>query len=141
MTEDLLWPAYTSPADLAAIEAVPLSARGLPESSYALLLRAATRWPDRMAITVLPEAARWREPLRRTFAELLGDVHRYANLLHRLGAKRPDAVALISPNCAERLVPQQRPATGPVASSRAAVRRPGCQRADWALPPRDCRRG
>jgi fatty-acyl-CoA synthase len=101
MTEDLLWPAYTSPADLAAIEAVPLSARGLPESTYALLVRAATRWPDRTAITVLPEAARWREPLRRTFAELLGDVHRYANLLHRLGVRRRDAVALMSPNCAD----------------------------------------
>ena len=63
--------------------------------------RAATRWPDRTAITVLPEAARWREPLRRTFAELLADVHRYANLLHGLGVRRGDAVALMAPNCAE----------------------------------------
>ena len=40
--EDLLWPRYAEPADLAAIEAVPLAARGLPESTYALLARAAT---------------------------------------------------------------------------------------------------
>ncbi|RZU74390.1 fatty-acyl-CoA synthase [Micromonospora kangleipakensis] len=101
MTGPLLWPDYARPADLAAIEAVPLAARGLPESTYALLSRAATRWPDRTALTVLPDAARWREPLGRTFAELLADVHRYANLFHDLGVRRGDAVALMSPNCAE----------------------------------------
>ncbi|MGC1211667.1 MAG: acyl-CoA synthetase [Micromonospora sp.] len=101
MTGPLLWPDYATPADLAAIEAMPLEARGLPESTYALLAGAATRWPDRTAITVLPDADRWREPLRRTFAELLADVHRYANLLHDLGVRRGDPVALMSPNCAE----------------------------------------
>ncbi|MDB4873156.1 MAG: AMP-binding protein [Gemmatimonadales bacterium] len=103
MTDDLLWPRYTEPSDLAAIEAVPLEARGLPESTYALLVRAAERWPDRLALTVLPDAARWREPLRCTVAELLADVHQYANLLHRLGVRRGHAVALMSPNCAELL--------------------------------------
>lgn len=99
-----LWPRYAEPADLAAIEAVPLAERGLPESTYALLLRAAAWWPEHPATTVLPEAARWREPVRRTFAELLADVHRYANLLRDLGVRRSDAVALMSPNCAD-LVP------------------------------------
>lgn len=104
MTADLLWPRYAEPCDLAAIEAVPLEARNLPETTYALLVRAAERWPDRLALTVLPDAARWDEPLQRTFAGLLGDVHQYANLLHRLGVRRGDAVALMSPNCAE-LIP------------------------------------
>ncbi|MEV0248870.1 acyl-CoA synthetase [Nocardia sp. NPDC050712] len=102
--EELLWPRYTGPDDLAAIEAVPLERRGLPESTYALLRRAATIWPERTAITVLPEAARWREPLCRSYSELLADVHRYANLLHTLGVGRQDAVALLAPNCAA-LVP------------------------------------
>ncbi|MFI9158251.1 acyl-CoA synthetase [Kitasatospora aureofaciens] len=104
MTEDLLWPRYRGPGDLAAIESVPLDARGLPGSTYDLLVRAAGTWPDRTALTVLPEAARWREPVRLTFAGLLERVHRYANLLHRLGVRRGDAVALMAPNCAE-LVP------------------------------------
>ena len=104
MTDASLWPACAGPSDLAAIEAVPLAERGLPESTYALLLRAAGWWPDHPATTVLPEAARWREPVRRTFAELLADVHRYANLLRDLGVRRGDAVALLSPNCAD-LVP------------------------------------
>ncbi|MEV5713028.1 acyl-CoA synthetase [Amycolatopsis mediterranei] len=101
---DLLWPQYDSPADLAAIEAVPLADRGLPESTYALLVRAAARWPERSALSVLPEATRWVEAGSRTFVELLADVHRFANLLHRLGIRRGDAVALIAPNCAE-LIP------------------------------------
>ncbi|MFE6923039.1 acyl-CoA synthetase [Nocardia sp. NPDC057663] len=102
--EDILWPRYAEPEDLIAIESVPLSARGLPDSTYALLVRAAARWSERNAITVLPDATRWREPLRRTYGELLADVHRYANLLHELGVRRTDAVGLIAPNCAE-LIP------------------------------------
>ncbi len=104
MAEDLLWPRYSDPGDLAAIEAVPLADRGLPESTYALLVRAATLWPERTAISVLPDAARWHDPDDRTFAGLLSDVHRYANLLRELGIRRGDAVALMSPNCAD-LIP------------------------------------
>ncbi|HEY2305926.1 MAG TPA: AMP-binding protein, partial [Streptosporangiaceae bacterium] len=102
--EDLLWPAYAGPADLAAIEAVPLADRGLPGSTYQLLTRAAARWPDRTAISVLPDATRWRAPQRETFAGLLAGAHRYANLLHSVGVRRGEAVALMSQNCAE-LIP------------------------------------
>src|SRR6185312_10546587 len=84
-----------------AIEAVPLADRGLPESTYALLTRAATLWPDRIAVSVLPDAERWQQPAQRTFAQLLAGVHRCANLLHELGVRRTDAVALMAPNCAE----------------------------------------
>ncbi|MGW5746575.1 acyl-CoA synthetase [Amycolatopsis sp. NPDC003861] len=104
MTGASLWPRCAGPADLAAIEAVPLAERGLPESTYALLRRAAAWWPEHPATTVLAEAARWREPVRRTFGELLADVHRYANLLHDLGIRRGDAVAVMAPNCAD-LIP------------------------------------
>ncbi|WP_227985224.1 acyl-CoA synthetase [Nocardia spumae] len=102
--EELLWPRYAEPDDLATIEAVPLAARGLPESTYALLARAARLWPERNATTVMPEAARWREPFRRSYSELLAEVHRYGNLLYELGVRRTDAVALIAPNCAQ-LIP------------------------------------
>ena len=101
MTTNLLWPRYATPADLTDIESIPLAERGLPESTYELLARAARRWPDRTALTVLPDATRWTEPSRRTFFELLSDVHETANALHDLGIQRYDAVALISPNCDE----------------------------------------
>ncbi|OHV04440.1 acyl-CoA synthetase [Mycobacterium talmoniae] len=101
MNTDLLWPRYAGPADLRAIEAVPLAQRGLPASTYQILLRAATAWPERIAISVLPDGQRWQQPVQRTFGQLLGDVHRTANLLRRLGVRRGDAVGLIAPNCDE----------------------------------------
>jgi fatty-acyl-CoA synthase len=104
MSGGALWPRYAEPGDVAKIETVPLAERGLPESTYALLARAARLWPRKVALTVLPEAARWREPYQRTFAELLGDVHRIANSLRHFGVQRGDAVALTAPNCAE-LIP------------------------------------
>src|SRR6266511_4307279 len=98
---DLLWPTYDAPGDLAGIEAVPLADRGLPGTTYQLLVRAARLWPDRVALSVLPDGERWQHPAARTYAELLKDVHRYANVFHALGVRRSDGVALLAPNCAE----------------------------------------
>jgi acyl-CoA synthetase (AMP-forming)/AMP-acid ligase II len=99
--DDLLWPTYNGPGDLAAIEAVPLAERGLPGTTYELLVRAAGLWPDRVALSVLPDGEAWEQPSERTFAELLADVHRYANTFHALGVRRTDGVALLAPNCDE----------------------------------------
>jgi fatty-acyl-CoA synthase len=101
VTDNLLWPRYTTPADLNDIESIPLAERGLPESTYALLARAASLWPDRRALTVLPDATRWNDPSHRTFGELLVEVHKTANMLRDLGVQRHNAVAIISPNCEE----------------------------------------
>jgi acyl-CoA synthetase (AMP-forming)/AMP-acid ligase II len=98
---DLLWPAYDGPGDLAEIEAVPLADRGLPGTTYELVVRAARLWPHRVAMSVLPDAERWEQPVDRTFADLLADVHRYANVFHSLGVGRADGVALLAPNCDE----------------------------------------
>jgi fatty-acyl-CoA synthase len=101
MMDDLLWPTYDGPGDLAAIEAVPLADRGLPGTTYELLARAAGLWPDRVALSVLPDGEQWAQPSERTFAELLADVHSYANVFHGLGVRRTDGVALLAPNCDE----------------------------------------
>ncbi|MUL65636.1 acyl-CoA synthetase [Mycobacterium sp. CBMA 234] len=100
MSSNLLWPKYSDLTDLAEIEAVPLSDRGLPSSTYAALVRAAELWPDRVAVSVLRDGQDWEHPERRTFGQLLHDVHQVANLLHDLGIQRGDAVAVIAPNCA-----------------------------------------
>ena len=99
--DDLLWPRYDGPRDLAAIEAVPMAERGLPGTTYQLLARAADLWPDRVALSVLPDGERWEQPAERSYAELLMEVHRYANVLHTLGVRRTDGVALLAPNCDE----------------------------------------
>ena len=98
---DLLWPTYDGPGDLAAIESVPLADRGLPATTHELLVRAARLWPDRVARSVLPDGDRWDQPAERTFAELLADVHRYANVFHALGVRRTDGIALLAPNTDE----------------------------------------
>jgi fatty-acyl-CoA synthase len=97
---DLLWPRFDGPEDLAAVEAVPLSERGLPASTYELVTRAAALWPERPALTVLPSGERWEEPERWTFADLSAAVHRYANTFTASGVGRGDTVALLSPNTA-----------------------------------------
>ena len=99
MIEAKLWPEYSSPADLPAIETIPLADRRLPESTYAILRRAASRWPDRIATSVLPDGVRWEHPSRRTFGQLHAQVLRAANLLHSSGIRRTDPVVLLSPNC------------------------------------------
>jgi acyl-CoA synthetase (AMP-forming)/AMP-acid ligase II len=99
--DDLLWPTYDVPGDLPNIEAVPLADRELPGTTYELLARAAGLWPERVALSVLPNGDRWEQPSERTFAELLMDVHRFANVLHALGVRRTDGVALLAPNCEE----------------------------------------
>lgn len=99
MTPDILWPKYDAPGDLVEIEKIPLADRGLPATTYELLVRAADLWPTRTAVTVLPDADRWEQPFSRTYAALLADVHCAANQLHAHGVRRDDAVALLSPNC------------------------------------------
>jgi fatty-acyl-CoA synthase len=98
-----LWPRFSGPADLTEVERTPLSQRGLPASTYDLVTRAAELWPDRPAVSVLPDAERFHLPLVRTFAELAGDVHRAAAVLAGLGVTRGEAVAVVSVNCAEML--------------------------------------
>lgn len=107
-TTERWWPPHATPADLPAVEAVPLADRGLPATTYELLRHAAAlrpgQGPEHAALLVLPDAARWEDPVGVSYAALLADVHRTANALHRRGVRRTDAVTLLSPNCAE-LVP------------------------------------
>ncbi|MCF6390953.1 acyl-CoA synthetase [Mycobacterium sp. MBM] len=101
MSVDLLWPAAQSPSDLEAIEAVPLDRRGLPASTYDLVLRAAQLWPDRTAVTVLADGTDYQRCARRTFGQLAADVTRCAKALRHCGVGRRDAVLLIGDNCDE----------------------------------------
>lgn len=97
----MLWPATQSPLDLAVVEQVPLESRGLPASTYDVVLRAGRLWPDRTAVTVISDGADYARNVRRTFGELAADVTRTAKALRQCGIRRGDAVLLISPNCDE----------------------------------------
>ena len=101
MTTESLWPAAQSPDDLLAIEGMPLESRGLPTSTYDVVLRAARLWSDRTAVIVLPDGTDYRRFASRTFGELAADVTKAAKALRSLGVGRRDAVLLSSPNCDE----------------------------------------
>ena len=75
------------------IEVLPL-----PESTYQLLLDAATAWPDGIATQWIPDPADHSRCLAWTYAELAGTVTRIANALTALGVRRQDAVTLSSVN-------------------------------------------
>jgi fatty-acyl-CoA synthase len=93
--------AVKSLSDIAAIEAVPLMERELPESTYAALVASAKRTPDAPALTFLPSADRLDETHVWTYAELVADVTRAANVLAALGVATDRPVAFVLPNLPE----------------------------------------
>ena len=85
-------------SDIAAIEAIPLSERALPESSYAALVEASKRSPDGQALSFFLSADRLDEAHVWTYAELVADVTRAANLFAALGVAADRPVAYVLPN-------------------------------------------
>lgn len=98
------WPTFETPEDVERIEAVPLADRDLPATTYQVVRRAAGQWPDRVAVSVMPDAARWREAVSLTYGELLDGVDRVAIALVRRGVTPTTPVAIVAPNCLQ-LVP------------------------------------
>lgn len=88
-------------SDIAAIEAVPLTERGLPDSTYAALAASAKRTPDRTALTFFLSAERLDKTHVWTYAELLADVTRAANLFASLGITSDRPAAFVMPNLPE----------------------------------------
>jgi fatty-acyl-CoA synthase len=70
----------------------------MPESTYQLLLDAATSWPNGVATQWIPDPAEHTRCLSWTYAELAGTVTRIANALTALGVRRQDAVTLSGAN-------------------------------------------
>jgi fatty-acyl-CoA synthase len=85
-------------SDIAAIEAIPLSKRALPESSYAALVEASKRSPDGQALSFFLSADRLDEAHVWTYAELVADVTRATNLFAALGVAADRPLAYVLPN-------------------------------------------
>jgi len=89
---------FRSLGDIAALEALPYEAQIPARSPYGLIARAAGRFADRAAFVSLPSGDPGEAPERITYARLLEQVHRAANLFRQLGVGPDDAVAILAPN-------------------------------------------
>lgn len=88
-------------SDLAAIEAVRLSSRQLPASTYDALQATTSRMPDAPALSFFLHADSFDRPFTWTYAELLADITRAANLFRSLGVDGDNPVAFALPNLPE----------------------------------------
>jgi fatty-acyl-CoA synthase len=88
-------------SDIAAIEAILLSERALPDSSYAALVDASKRNPDAQALSFFLSADRLDEAHAWTYAEFVADVTRAANVFAVLGVAADRPVAYVLPNLPE----------------------------------------
>jgi len=90
------WP-VRSLDDVRRLEAVPLE-QALPvRSTYDIFRNAAHAFGGKTALCFLPDADPATEPLRCSYAQLLAGIHQTANLLHRLGVRADDGVAVLMP--------------------------------------------
>ena len=88
-------------ADVQAFETEPLARRALPSSTYDALSASAKRWPEAKALSFFLTADTHDRAFSWTYAELLADVTRAANLFHGLGVDADHPVAFLLPNVPE----------------------------------------
>lgn len=93
--------AFTSLADIEALERRPLAEVAPHRTPYGLIRAAADRFGDREAFTFLRDADLASEPQRVSYRELLANIHRAANAFRALGVGADDSVALLAPNMPE----------------------------------------
>jgi fatty-acyl-CoA synthase len=93
--------AVATMADISAIEAVPLAERRLPRNTFEAIAASAGRSPTAAALSFFVSAARHDRPFSWTYAELLAEIIRAANLFHSMGVTRDAPVAYVLPNLPE----------------------------------------
>jgi fatty-acyl-CoA synthase len=90
-----------SEADVRRLEAMPLAQAVTVQSTYEIFSESARAFGSKTALTFIASADPAEKPLSWSYAELLKGIHQTANLLHRLGVKADDCVAVLLPGCLE----------------------------------------
>jgi fatty-acyl-CoA synthase len=88
-------------SDVIALEATPLTERGLPVNSYRMIEAGARIEPAAPALSFFLSIEDHARPHRLSYAALLARITQTANLFRRLGVKRGDVVAYLLPNLPE----------------------------------------
>lgn len=90
-----------SAADVQRLQARPLAETLTVQSTYEIFRNSAAAFGDKTALTFLRSADPDDEAIRWSYRELLAGIHQTANLLHDLGVRANDAVAVMLPGCLE----------------------------------------
>ena len=85
-------------ADIEAYEKVPLEERMTCFNTFDLLRQGAAINPDAVAISFMLSGEAYKEPIEVTYAELMAQITRTANLFHDLGIGPQDVVSYLLPN-------------------------------------------
>ncbi|MDM7941824.1 MAG: AMP-binding protein [Hydrogenophaga sp.] len=93
--------AFATLADIEVLERAPLATTAPHRTPYELIRATAARFPDREALTFLPDAGLATPPQRVSYRELLAHIHRAANAFRALGVHEADTVAMLAPNTPE----------------------------------------
>lgn len=88
-------------ADVERLEAMPLEQALTVQSTWEIFRNSAQAFGAKTALTFLVTADPQDEPLRMSYAELFAGINQTANMLHRLGVQRDDAIAILLPACLE----------------------------------------
>ena len=87
--------------DVQRIEETPLEETVRPQSTYELFCNSAAAFGDKVALRFLATLEPDATPTTLSYAQLLGEIHRTANLLYQLGVRPDDSIAVMLPGCLE----------------------------------------
>lgn len=87
--------------DVQALERTPLDVALPVRSTYEIFRTCAQAFGSKTALTFLRSADPDDTPIRWSYDELLTGIHQTANLLHTIGVRSGDAVAVLLPGCLE----------------------------------------
>jgi fatty-acyl-CoA synthase len=87
--------------DIRRLEETPLEQAVTVRSTYEIFRNSARAFGRKTALAFLRSGDPADEPIRWSYAELLAGIHQTANLLHTLGVRPSDAVAVLLPACLE----------------------------------------
>ena len=89
--------------DIEALEAIPLTERGLPASTYEMIRKGAAQHPAATALIFFLQGTAYQRSARHTFRQVIANIDTAANLFQSLGVTASDTISLILPNVPEML--------------------------------------
>lgn len=92
-----------TPADLAAVEQLPLTRRALPTSTYAAIEHGANQDLAKIGLQFFLQGPDFTDAVFYTYQDIMALINQAANLFHDMGIRDKDVVSLALPNLPQTL--------------------------------------